>query len=284
MTKKIFAQFIFIVLGSVISVSQNFPESTIVETRKLGPYSIGKNNSKVLVSIDKAFLPKSYPHDRSPSDYHLAIKNLKGKTLYSESFDYGGGDALDYDVDTINLSTLGVGLIIYSEYSPSTAAYGVAAKILGIATNGKLMVLTRVFNGTSSFKPVIIDSVLCIEVEQWNGNFGHLSYYVVHKDGKYLEDEKPYPIKQIPVQISEDGAKEYRKRFNNEIEYLTLFLKPKSDVKEFKLIVVTKNTTVQFIDASIVDYEWWLHIVVDKQEGYITGYKEFQKVGLPSAD
>ena len=281
---KFLASLVFI-LNSTVILSQNVPEGATVKLRRLGPYVLGHNDQTVFAYIKRAYLPKSW-HGRSPSDFSLVVKNKQGQEFYSKSFDYDGSDATKYEIDSINLLTQGKGLLILADDIPRMASEGIDGKILGIDKDGKVGELTRWIESTSSFIPIVIKSTLCIEVEEWNGYFSVLKYYVVHTNGKYDENEKPFPVEITPIRIDTNFAKICRKRYiseNNDIS-IRLFSKPIRDTNSSKLIGITDNTSIQFIDAKEVNNEYWLHIIVNDQEGYISGDDNFRKVGLPEGD
>ena len=265
-------------------ISQSFPESTIVKTRNIGPFYIGKNNQKVTVSIDKAYLPESDAHDRSPSDFCLSVKNVKGKILYSEVFYYDGTDAVEFDVDTLKLFGNENGLIIFSNYSPTIPSDGTFAKIIGVGNNGKLLRMTRGINSTGGFIPTIIDKTLCLQVEQWSDNFRYLNYYVIHKNGKYKEDESAYPLKIYQVQIDTNSTKEERMRFSKEKEFIKLYPKPTKEKNGYILLEVNKNTSIKYLDAQLNNYVLWLRIKINNQEGFISDDADLGKIGLPGAN
>ena len=130
----------------------------------------------------------------------------------------------------------------------------------------------------------MIDTNICVETEEWNGYFGVMRYYVVHKDGKVDKEEKPYPVEKVPIQIDTDLLQQAREDHKMMTDTIKLFLKPIRDLAASRSTIIRESARIIFIDARETEGEWWLHLKVDDQEGFINGQGDFEKVGLVQCD
>src|SRR5208283_1502432 len=95
-----------------------------------------------------------------------------------------------------------------------------------------------------------------------------------------------------PVKIDAEQAKQLRLGYakwnkGTKERSISLYSRAIKDSIQPKQVTITESTKIEFLGArregGAWNGSWWLHVRVDSQEGFVTGYQDFMTLGLPQA-
>jgi hypothetical protein len=131
------------------------------------------------------------------------------------------------------------------------------------------------------------ESRYCYVGYQDSGNFNVVFYFPVNLNGVKDTDEHPEFIQMEEHPVSIDEAKAAKKRQEGIVHlYKAALLKG-----ETKVLKIRRDSKVKFLGAKYITPEdaskinnpnvgWWLHVIIDGEEGYIYNRKELIILGL----
>ena len=141
----------------------------------------------------------------------------------------------------------------------------------------------------STIRPSFVDSswsfaTPAIQSIEWTGYFAARVYYRILLDS--LKDDNQsttYDFVEIPVVIDSLEATQWRQRFKSSDSTIQLYMEARSGSSHSKSVRLRANSSIEFVNAVHKADSWWLHVVVDGQDGYV-GEPDFPTMGLPLAD
>jgi len=280
---------------NITSFSNDHADSVTFTTETTGPFIIGNNKSlDVFVNITRVHYPKTIAPYYPESDISLSITDADKTILLRKNFPATGEYEMTFSVRQEFIPSIGNVLVCFRQLDPSAPGSGEDYQIFGLNSLHQIVNISGIIS-TPEYKiaflipnykapiPVSPQEKLAkpfLESEHWTGNFTVLFYNSIYPDGfTYDESVSPYYFETTPVRIDTNEARQWRKRQKEDSLTITLFISPDSDSS--KVIEIRPVSSIQFLNAVRRD-RWWLHIVIDGQQGYICG-EDFSKIGLPDA-
>jgi hypothetical protein len=130
-------------------------------------------------------------------------------------------------------------------------------------------------------------TIYCAAGYSATGNFAVIRYIPLYFDGAYEKSPKFIEMDEYPVRIDEAKAVKLRKDATIHL-YKAALLKA-----EAKPLKIRRDSKVKFLGAKHItredlksiekkdpNLEWWLHVIIDGEEGYIINRKELVALGL----
>ena len=284
-----------------------------------GPFAIGDQNYTIV--LHRKRLPAATDPLFAQTLAGLEIRDAAGGVVYEKSFPYAvaaGGfrQIVSASVERLSGNT-GAGLVIHYTEQPaaSQAAQPQASKfwqLFGIA-NGKLAplpkpatigepnpggpymgVIMRAANGAVS----VVSQPDTIELRAWTGNF--YVFVPLRVDwnhgglaqGQRCVERLAGPLQDVgcPMRVEAN-----RKPSADEYTFLRLFTEAHENFGSAEHVVLQKDSKVEILGSSAIT-TWnetgggiqpvlsdvWLHVRIDKREGWIHGEDDLAAVGLPA--
>ena len=284
--------------GTLVPPTTTRTDSGIVNTRTIGPVTIGRDHMmNVYIHITRVHLKttESWPD----SDTSFVVVDSLGRELYRRrSVNEPGGAQTDFDCLQFTISTVGSTLVCCSSISPSYGDDGGDTQVLGLDSNGKLVPFTSVMpqgasnvvflDSRNTVEPTFVDSTKpyaqpALETDYSIGSFRVKGYFHIYPNG-FTDREQPhtFDFDKWPVLIDAGEAQKGRKRANRTDSTVLLFDKPNKEKSGTNRVLVRLDSQIKFLDAAYVG-NWWLHVIIDGHEGYINK-SQFVVLGLPDAD
>lgn len=275
----------------------NLNDSITFTSQTKGPFLIGNDEPvRVYVTIIRVHFPESMAHNMPESDVSYEISDSLGTIFLRRNFPATGECEMSFDFTQEDIPTIGKVLNCTREVLPSAPQSGVDSQLLGLDDLGQIVSLTGVISsetfkivylnpsqGTTPTDPFKAFSEPFVEGEFWTGNFTAVNYYYINPTGVPYDaaETLPYGFEKTPVRIDPDQAQNDRALNKDQAPTIFLFTKPDRNSKDFKKVLVKVKSSIQFLDA-VYGSGWWLHIIIDDQEGYVQP-DELNKLGLPDA-
>jgi len=271
------------------------PDSTSISVSTHGPYFLGRQKrTKVWVHVGRIRFHS--PRIQWPeSDLFYSITDSTSNVLLRRNFPADGDFEMSFGFSQEEIPRIGGVLVCARSVVPSAPGSGVDYQILGLSEVGQIVSLTGVIE-TESFKIVFLntskgpipvdpsDSLArpFVESEVWTGYFLALFYHSIFPGGITYDDAGgPFNFERIPVHIDATDARRYRERHKQTTNTIRLFPSPDADQSTAQVVHVLPQSSVRFLDAAYRG-GWWLHIIVDGREGFISA-DDFVTIGLPPA-
>jgi hypothetical protein len=261
-------------------------------TSRYGPYLVG------ILRVDSVFVDivtRLFPDpgcNFHRSDVSVIVFD-KDQVLLCKNYPASCEDEITFAVYPVEIPNLGHLLLLSEEAVPSAPGSGVDGIYYSINKDGFFVPVTGLISpssnsGDQSTFPIVKKTIaaremLFVECAHWTGNFGVTYDYPVNLEGAWGDRAGAFGFETYPVRIDGRWAKEYRDSRASFGDTVTLFETPPFKSSSSRRVVVNHDAKIEFLDAVPNSYNWWLHIRIDGQEGYIGGSKDFDSVGLPDA-
>lgn len=290
---------IFLVFVAVIATAE---ERTTVSK---GPFTVGMGKNHILTVYIESITGQNNLNNQVNCDRKLFIKDQDGNEVYRDQYTprYNNeGEGLSYVVSVVDIPKIGAALLINKEYTPSAPGTGSSYRLFHFNSKSEFVPISGIISPYRSkinadcFEIVEFGSIKIpsIKSKNWTTSFYVVYHYPINPDG--IQSVKPVPIidKNVPVEVDieytvqarENNEKWYPERVNE----ITLYSKMDLHDHEKIKVSVSPESEIQFLDATPFTYttntkrdRYWLHIIIDGKEGYVTGLEDFMKLGLPFA-
>jgi len=261
-------------------------------TSRYGPYPVGTLRiDSVFVDIVTRLFPDSSCNFHK-SDVAVTIFD-KNHVFFCKNYAASCEDEITFACFPIDVQNLGHLLLLTEEAVPSAPGSGVDGIYYCTNSDGFFIPVTGLISPSSnsadqSTFPVVTKLIAgnkhtFVECSYWTGNFGVTYDYPLILEGTWDGPASPFGFETYPVRIDGKRAKESRDRRASFGDTVTLFENLPFKSNNSRRVIVKQGAKIEFLDASPPSNEWWLHIRIDDQEGYIKGSKDFEVVGLPDA-
>lgn len=294
--------FAFVIANCITSISaqENVYIPGKAVRKKYGPFKVGFPVQRT-VYVDiinyKADEPKECnwgfdPDDDGQTVISMIVTSEKGEVLYRKNYpiidQYG---SINLRPKQVNLSdNKGALLLVYYLFNPSAEGTGVNCQFFSINQYDSFLPVTGIFPQGDEDEAKITElkingkTKFCYTSLLWSGNFNVVQYYQIYLSGAsgvYIigDDTEPLKLPEYPIQINELKAEEQRQNGS-----IRLFKVAGKADKGIMKVQINKQSKVKFLGAKYIDDErrpWWLHVVVDGEEGYLNDRNEMAILGLP---
>lgn len=295
--------FAFVITNCITSISaqENVYIPGKAVRKKYGPFQVGFPNQRT-VYVDiinyKANEPKECnwgfnPDDDGQTVISMIVTSEKGAVLYRKNYpvidQYGSINLRPKQVNLPN--NKGALLLVYYFYNPSAEGTGVNCQFFSIDQYNSFLPVTGIFPQGYEDEAKITElkvngnTKFCYISLLLSGNFKVVQYYQIYLSGargvnNIGDDVEPLKLPEYPVQINELKAEEQRQN-----GLIRLFKVAGKADKGIMKVRINKQSKVKFLGAEYINDDerrpWWLHVVVDGEEGYLNNRNEMAILGLP---
>jgi hypothetical protein len=271
-------------------------DSTYILTRIDGPYKIGKDSSiTVFAKITRVHLGNPREPEWPDSDTSLMLVTSENRILYSiKEIPLGDGDR-NYKCTQLFFPTFGNVVSFNRSYAPSDPSDHGSTQLFALDSRSRLISLAGVLPEIPSAivfldsrnldKPVVVDSKSrfakpFIETDLWLESFMTRAYYPIFPMGIRGDTLAIMaPFRKLPVFVDAARAQRWRQSMHPDGKTVLLYKKPEDDPLKTVELLVRVDSKIKFLDVVHLA-EWWLHVVIDGQEGYLD-HDGWGHIGLP---
>jgi hypothetical protein len=265
-------------------------------TKTYGPFQVGVSTfHSISVEILSALLSDSLDGDPW-TDVSLIVKSQNGETIYRRNEAAHPQVHRQYVLAPVQVNESIRLLLVMSEVEPTAPGSGVDGQYYTVNDDGLFVSVTGKIspsgNGaTPQLFPILqkdIDgsSRLVVEAGYWTGNFTVLFDYPIHLEGTWEQWAQSRGLPEYPVDIDEKVASSQRRIMDADTA-ISLYPTHSNEPMKPKIVPINMHTKIEFLGAvrsPTVDVDWWLHVRINGQEGFVTGFRDLSIIGLPAAD
>ena len=265
-----------------------------------GPFMVGMGkNHRLSVNIESITRQGSF-NNQIKCDVGLLIKDQDGIEVYRDQYTpEHDEDELSYGVDAVEVPKIGTALLISRNILPSAPGTGSSYRLFHFNPENEFVPISGLIapycNKINSDCFEIVEygdrSIPSIRSEKWT-TFLHIVYhYPIDPNGIQTDKAVPIVNKNVPVEVDIEetvtGRENYAKWYPDKGNRITLYSKMDLNDLKTESVSVSPESEIQYLDATPYNHKkdtcYWLHIIIDGKEGYVTGLEDFMKLGLPFA-
>jgi len=258
-----------------------------------GPYKLGPQpHETVYADVQTVeFLGPNIPPWRE-TDVSVIVRDSEGNVLYRRNYP-ASLNGMRITAKQIALPRGGEALLIMRDLWQSAPGTGVSGQLFHFNKLGQFVAITGEISPTAygadpkSFpvKEMIIRGKrrLLVETQFWTGNFTVLYHYPIDFEGVSSDVTSHLRFRAYPIKVNEKELQRLRKYHGAQKAYVSLYKVPSMQAYDPIKVPIRADSVIECIAAMEDGKQWWIHVRIDGKEGFVTGHKDFERLGLPSA-
>jgi hypothetical protein len=257
-----------------------------------GPFEVGAGNiQSVSVEVLSSELENT-EDGPTGGDVSVIVKGQADLVVFRRNYPTLVGMTRKIYPVPVTVPGMATLLLILSDVEPTQPGDGVTGQYFCFDQQGLFVAVTGIIpsecnwgtTGLPIMKGGLHDMEDCfVESWQWEDHVGVVYKYPLILSGMW-EECSPRPSRvEFRVNTDIETARNVRKGLWPKGSAVDLYQRAKQDTAIRKTILVTGDSEIQFLGATCND-GWWLNVVIDGQEGFVTGLESFRRLGLQPYD
>lgn len=278
-------------------------DSSYLQTARHGPFMLMNSSGdtvQVYVEVNRVHWGSILHYQYQETDCSFSFLDSAGNVLYRINYPSLEGTGRKLIRPAQLVIPFGRPVILVTQVDdPSGPGPELTGQLFDMDQFDNIIPITDIMSSSdvkhpevSAFRPVLVrydcsitDSlrsydpfaVPWIETKSWTGNFSVFIFNRIRRYGQLFFGRFP----ENRVEIDTVSATRQRRRAGTENASIRIYFKPERIQSNSRSVRLRSSSSIRFLSA-VSRGSWWLHVIVDGTEGYVT-HPDFSKLGLPDS-